>query len=1007
MRVDWSVYGELNKGHALLAASGSRAAAGLLTQHTDRPGDPPVGQAWGPVESGFPFRDQYVFLRTLPDVTAGRAGMVRSYAAFVPLTQLAAIRNPLAVFASLPIGLDRTEPSPGPLEISDTDLASAPPASAQLGMVATQLGTAGALLPVVWSASESYLPTVAALWARLPVSLRATFAFFYQFTPEHRVPAAAQIVATLPGLGTRWPGPQLLPANHSVPAQLNSVQRWLSGVTDGSAFDAALIDYEITLADFQKISLLAEFAELVARLPELKFAETRRVVNILAVHAKPTGASAAKRTGLFKHLCTLVADASVDELLALRNLPEKALPDLISVLKPAIRDRVATIPEAGEPLPALVSFLELAVAAHGTWWSIPVLSWLRDDVVLMEKDDAKLAIALFASTSLAQLLSTSLGNDPKLEDRLLARMPNKMQAAHAAPLLDLAVDHTWMRLHAAVLLTFQSGEDALVQHSAKASNHIGGFKLLLAALGAETVLNAACKHDSNALTAFAGKLVSQDEGHLPAKCAGRFRLLKAAVEASDEPISAKLRTALVAALVGANTPDTELSGLCVACADHDISLFCQLENPGKLLDLLPRDTREAISLQITSFIEGELRAARPIPFAKPVAANRFISAARVIAILRSLAVSAGSGASVNAFQCLPFLSDTDCRAWLVDYFTRTQNHPISPKAAAGIGSLLFDRDFPETAKMVRETVEQFHRSDVAPIHERIHYKYQMARAYQRDLSTKVVRLPKVVIATALPLERQEVIRFLPNAEYDKDLEADVAVWPHDYPLFQIYVFVTGQGNLSAQSTTQRLLANKPRALFAFFLGVGGGLKDNEIGDVVYSTKVYYYESGKEHDEGINARPEVENTSNALVQLAIRVADKPWQPKTGGRVPRAGPAIIASGELVLTSTLPDAANFQLLKTSYNDTQVVDKESYGFLRAAAAENVRHRMVIRGVSDQVAGKAESDAKGNQPRAANNAATFLFALLRAADQLVPRKKVKKTFLGFTYSETEERSIE
>src|SRR6266545_2483654 len=100
---------------------------------------------------------------------------------------------------------------------------------------------------------------------------------------------------------------------------------------------------------------------------------------------------------------------------------------------------------------------------------------------------------------------------------------------------------------------------------------------------------------------------------------------------------------------------------------------------------------------------------------------------------------------------------------------------------------------------------------------------------------------------------------------------------------------------------------------AFFVGVGGGVKDSAIGDVVYSTKVYYYEGGKEEDGAIKARPTAEHTADDLVQLALRVADKSWQPEpgTGGPSPKASPAVIGAGELVLASNEPTAANFQLL------------------------------------------------------------------------------------------------
>jgi adenosylhomocysteine nucleosidase len=221
------------------------------------------------------------------------------------------------------------------------------------------------------------------------------------------------------------------------------------------------------------------------------------------------------------------------------------------------------------------------------------------------------------------------------------------------------------------------------------------------------------------------------------------------------------------------------------------------------------------------------------------------------------------------------------------------------------------------------------------------------------------------------------------------------MWPMDDPLFEVWLFTTGAGNLEAQGTLIPAFRQLQPKL-AFFVGVGGGVKDSDVGDVIYSTKVYYYEGGKEEDDGIKSRSMSERTSKDLVQLAIRIADQRWQhPDALGATtpPKATPAVIASGEKVLASTSSSAATFQRIKTAYSDAQIVDMEAYGFLKACRDENVRHSMVIRGVSDKVAGKAESDSKGNQPLAARNATAFLFALLRSCPAILKSRKRKKFF--------------
>jgi nucleoside phosphorylase len=105
-------------------------------------------------------------------------------------------------------------------------------------------------------------------------------------------------------------------------------------------------------------------------------------------------------------------------------------------------------------------------------------------------------------------------------------------------------------------------------------------------------------------------------------------------------------------------------------------------------------------------------------------------------------------------------------------------------------------------------------------------------------------------------------------------------------------------------------------------------------------------------------------------------------------------VIASGELVFASNEPTAANFQHVKSAYNDAQAVDMESYGFMKAMHDTDVKLAMVVRGVSDTIAGKGDADAKGGQPAAVRNAAAFLFALLRECEPVVsPRKRTRGLF--------------
>jgi len=188
----------------------------------------------------------------------------------------------------------------------------------------------------------------------------------------------------------------------------------------------------------------------------------------------------------------------------------------------------------------------------------------------------------------------------------------------------------------------------------------------------------------------------------------------------------------------------------------------------------------------------------------------------------------------------------------------------------------------------------------------------------------------------------------------------------------------GAGNLAAAAIVGDTLTNlRPRALL--FVGVAGGIKDVKLGDVVASTKVYGYESGKETDTGFQPRPNVGESSYRLVQRARADARRlHWHrridpPATSA--PEVHVAPIAAGEKVVAGRNTDL--FKFLRQSYGDAVAVEMEGRGFLAAAAMHQVE-AMVIRGISDMVdEHKHQRDDEGWQPRAAAHAAAFAAELM------------------------------
>ena len=242
--------------------------------------------------------------------------------------------------------------------------------------------------------------------------------------------------------------------------------------------------------------------------------------------------------------------------------------------------------------------------------------------------------------------------------------------------------------------------------------------------------------------------------------------------------------------------------------------------------------------------------------------------------------------------------------------------------------------------------------------------------------------PTAVILTAIPCEYAAVRDHLSNLEeltYKGNIY-ERGIFNGDHHRWIVGIAQVGTGNVMCAIGAERAIQFfNPKIII--FVGVAGGIKDLKLGDVVAADKAYGYEYGKVIKDGFVARPDVGLSTHALLERAKAEARRDdWK----NRIKRDGIdkdslkiiiKPIAAGEKVVSETRSEV--FQFIKKYYNDSVAVEMEASGFYTACHLNEGIQSLIVRGISDLLDNKEESDSAGFQEIASKNASAFAFEVL------------------------------
>lgn len=244
-------------------------------------------------------------------------------------------------------------------------------------------------------------------------------------------------------------------------------------------------------------------------------------------------------------------------------------------------------------------------------------------------------------------------------------------------------------------------------------------------------------------------------------------------------------------------------------------------------------------------------------------------------------------------------------------------------------------------------------------------------------------LPCAVILTAIPVEYEAVREHLADLaeEIYKGTIYERGSFQGNTKQWQVGIAQVGMGNVLSGMHAERAI-NYFNPSVVIFVGVAGGIKDVELGDVVVAEKAYDYEFGKVSAEAhhqIYNRPEVGISSYIILERAKKESrSDDWLKRIVAEdkgTPKAIVKPIATGEKVITST--QSETYKIIREHFNDAVAVEMEGCGFLFAARINDGIQALIVRGVSDLIDDKEQADGAGFQVIAAKNAAAFAFEVL------------------------------
>lgn len=494
-----ATFGDSHGAHDLIsAASKIKLAAQTIQTFTDNARQQPSKFLPQPFYRGLPVNDYYILIKTYPDKTASRPGMVFSEALFYPLEEAISasdLSKLLSPFAETLEIAKKSKSSEFIIEFEVAETKSIKNTAPGLVPLLNAVANNDFDKPPVWIGQDNFVEVLIGFWNQIPESLRKTFSFRFCYVPQEFDRFPPLLIYTPSEMAGRW-----IQYNRIQPQAANETLQsktaaYLLNQADGAEMKKFLSAIEVQAIDWQSLKMAEQCIEYLEKLNSntITVSEFRGLLARIGILSPGENQGTEYKKEISEKFCRMNSiKASFDDIYALNTFTPLSFPksstQIVKSIKEWLENNFWTLSSEH-----LAKLLHKNRELGGGTWSESVNSAISE--IINDSNEKKFSILWKwwqSDGEIFDMLQDYLPATKKTDSALNESCPKKLPRALGDAVKIFALKREFWQLCAAALSAYLPPSVAIKEQlrlepfkTAKANS---GLKVLFERLTLENIL---------------------------------------------------------------------------------------------------------------------------------------------------------------------------------------------------------------------------------------------------------------------------------------------------------------------------------------------------------------------------------------------------------------------------------------------------------------------------------------------------------------------------------------